>query len=41
MLPGCFRDSLQRLWSENEVDYRRQILDLLPRSEGLTLLDLA
>jgi SAM-dependent methyltransferase len=40
MLPTVLRNSLQRLWAENEADYRRQILDLLPRDPDLKLLDI-
>ncbi|MGH2713123.1 MAG: class I SAM-dependent methyltransferase [Thermoleophilaceae bacterium] len=40
MLPNWLRESLQRLWMENEEAYRRQILDLVPRGADLTLLDI-
>lgn len=40
MLPDSVRASLQRLWSENEAEYRRQMLELLPHGENLTLLDI-
>jgi SAM-dependent methyltransferase len=40
MLPTSLRDSIQRLWVQNEADYRRQILDLVPRGAELTLLDI-
>jgi len=40
MLPTALRDSLERLWAQNEADYRRQILDLVPRSPDLHLLDI-
>jgi SAM-dependent methyltransferase len=39
MLPTSTRRWLQRLWEENEADYRRQILDLVPKGPELQLLD--